>query len=349
MKQHTGDILRAGIIGVGHWGPNVARNVAQHPRAELTWVCDRDKEALERIRGGLTAKCPCTADSRDLLEDDNLDAIVIATPSATHFGLAKAALEAGKHVLCEKPLAVETAEAEELCALAERGGLKLMVGHTFLFNNSVLKIKELIESNQVGELYYLVSTRTHMGLVRNDVSVMWDLAPHDVAMMNFLTGLLPERVSAVGARPLALKFPDVAFIHLFYPNELVGAIQVSWLDSHKERLLRVIGDKGQAIFNDLDALEPVRLYQKSVNIGSRAATEFGEYTLLLRDGDIISPKIHAKEPLSQMIDTFVRMVLDGASTPSGGRTGLEVTRILCAAQRSMDQGGTPVPISWSTT
>lgn len=348
MPQNTEAFLNIGIIGVGHWGPNVARNIVQHPRTTLRWVCDRDEQALKRFQTALTGGYQCTTDSGELIDDPATNAIVITTPSATHYALAKAALESGKHVLCEKPLTLDVAEAETLCALAEAAGLKLMVGHTFLYNNSVLKIRELIENNQVGALYYLVSTRTHMGLVRNDVSVMWDLAPHDVAMMNFLTGALPERVSAVGARPLALKFPDVAFIHLFYPNELIGAIQVSWLDSHKERLLRVIGDKGQAIFNDLDTLEPVRLYQKSVNIGTRAATEFGEYTLLLRDGDIISPKVHTKEPLGQMINTFVEMVLNGAPSPSSGRAGLEVTRILCAAQESMDRGGTPVTIAWST-
>jgi predicted dehydrogenase len=299
---------------------------------------------LTRAKGSVMGEYTCETSAEAVFADPEIDAVVVATPAATHYALTTAALEAGKHVLCEKPMTTDVGEAEALCALAGERGLKLMVGHTFLFNNSVLKVKELVDTGRVGKLYYLVSTRTHMGLVRNDVSVLWDLAPHDVAIMNHLTGSLPERVSAVAVHPLGLKMPDVAFIHLFYPDGLIGSIQVSWIDSHKERRMRVIGDMGQAIFNDIDTLEPVRFYEKSVNVGRRAATEFGEYTLLLRDGDIVSPKVNTREPLSQMIDAFVQMVLDDASCPSDGQSGLEITRTLCAAHASIELSGAPVAV-----
>ena len=345
MADQTEDRLRVGVIGLGHWGPNIVRNVAKHPRATLVCVCDQDPAAFERVEGLAAPACRRVTDAAEVLEASDVDAVVVVTPAATHYALTKQALEAGKHVLCEKPLALEVAQAEEVCALAGERGLKLMVGHTFLFNSAVHKLKELVDTGRVGEIYYLMATRTHMGLVRRDVSVLWDLAPHDVVIMNYLVNALPERVSAVEARPLKLKWGDVAFVNLFYPNGVVGSLHVSWIDSHKERMVRVIGDKGRAVFNDLDDLEPIRLFEKGIGVGDRAASEFGEYRLLLRDGDIISPKVDSKEPLARMVDVFFCMVLDDASSPADGQAGLDVTRILVAAERSIERGGAPEPVT----
>lgn len=343
-SEGSGATLRVGVVGLGHWGPNIVRNAARHPRIQLVCLCDTDPLAFDR------AKIQTSPDVRrvnmpaHLFRDPLVDAVIIATPGATHYALAKAALSEGKHVLCEKPLTLRTEEAQELCSIAAASDLKLMVGHTFLFNNSVLKVKELLDAGRVGEIYYLVSVRTHMGLVRNDVSVLWDLAPHDVVMMNFLAGAIPERVSAVAAQPLKLKWPDAAFINLLYPGGIVGAIQVSWVDSHKERMLTVIGDKGRIVFNDLDDLEPVRVFEKGIGVCDRVAPEFGEYKFLLRDGDIFSPKVHSVEPLAKMINSFVQLVLDDVPTPSDGRSGLDITRVLVAAEKSIAHSGAPEPV-----
>lgn len=346
MRQLSKQTLSVGVVGLGHWGPNVVRNLARHPRVRLRCVCDTNPDAFERVQLLVEPECRRVLDADEVYGDPEVDAVVIVTPAASHYPLAKRALESGKHVFCEKPLALAVEEGEELCALADRAGLKLMVGHTFLFNNAVLKLKELIDGGHLGEkIYYLTATRTHLGLVRKDASVLWDLAPHDVAIMNFLLGAVPERVSAVGARPLLLAWEDVAFLHLTYPNGVIGSIHVSWVDSHKERMLAVIGDKGRVVFNDLDNLEPVRLFQKGIGVCNRITPGFGEYQFLLRDGDIISPKVEIREPLNRMLDAFVQVVLDNVPDISSGRTGLDVTRVLAAAETSMREGGAPQNIA----
>lgn len=336
--------LSVAIIGLGHWGPNILRNLTKHPRARLTHACDTNPDVFDDVAFWLPQTCTQTTDSTDLFTSSDVDAVVIATPAATHYELTKAALEAGKHVLCEKPLAVHVDEATELCALASARDLKLVVGHTFLFNNAVLKLKELVDSDRLGTIYYMTALRTHMGLVRRDVSVIWDLAPHDVTIMNYLLDALPVRISAVGANPLGLKWQDVAFLHLTYPNGVIGSIQVSWIDSHKERQVCIIGEKGRAVFNDIDKLEPIRVFDKGIGVCDATTPEFGDFQLLLRDGDIVSPKINLTEPLSAMVDAFIRTVLDGTPNISDGSTGLAATRILVAAEKSMRENGAPQEI-----
>ena len=341
MKGAPKNNLTAGVIGLGHWGPNVVRNLARHPRVRLQYVCDTNPETFERAQGLADASCRRVTDPEVVLSDKEVNAVVIVTPAASHYALTKRALEAGKHVFCEKPLTLRVMEGEELCALAARNDLKLMVGHTFLFNNAVLKLKQLVSDGHLGAIYYMTAMRTHLGLVRKDASVLWDLAPHDVAIMNFLLGASPRRVSAVGARPLQLAWEDVAFMHLTYPSGVIGSVHVSWVDSHKERMVAVIGDKGRAVFNDLDNLEPVRLFQKGIGVCNQVVPGFGEYQFLLRDGDIISPKVELREPLNRMLDTFVQVVLDNVPNVSDGRMGLDITRVLSAAEESMRLGGAP--------
>lgn len=345
MQGPVKNSVTVGVIGLGHWGPNVVRNLARHPRVRLSHVCDTNPDTFERVQLLADASCKRVTDPELVFRDPEVEAVVIVTPAATHYALTKRALEAGKHVFCEKPLTIEVAEGEEVCALADQAGRKLMVGHTFLFNNAVLKLKQLVDDGHLGDIYYMSATRTHLGLVRKDASVLWDLAPHDVAIMNFLLGASPSRVSAVGARPLQLAWEDVAFMHLTYPNGVIGSVHVSWVDSHKERMVAVIGDKGRAVFNDLDNLEPVRLFQKGIGVCNQVAPGFGEYQFLLRDGDIISPKVELHEPLNRMLDTFVQVVLDNVPNLSDGRMGLEITRVLSAAAVSMRHGGAPQDVN----
>lgn len=339
------DSLSVAAIGVGHWGPNVVRNLAHHPRISLACVCDTEAARLENVAQYAGGPVTTLTDAGTVFDDSAINAVAILTPAATHYELTRQALEAGKHVLCEKPLTLDEAQAESLCALAEQKHLKLMVGHTFLFNPAVLKLKTLLDEGQIGSPYYLTSVRTHLGLVRNDVGVLWDLAPHDVVIMNYLLDAQPVRVSATGANPLHTGHEDVAFVNLTYPGGVIGSIHVSWMDTHKERSVAVIGDRGRAVFDDLDNLEPVRLFQKGIAVQTGPTPDFGEYHLLLRDGDIISPKVRRGEPLAMMIDAFVRLVCDDEDNPSIGKSGVEVARALAAAQRSIEEKGAPQEIS----
>jgi predicted dehydrogenase len=291
----------------------------------------------------VSPQCQALTDPDPILSDPGIDAAVIITPASTHYQLVKQALTAGKHVLCEKPLCLTAGECEELCRLADSRGLKLMVSHTFLFNQGIKKLKDMIDEQLLGEVYYLTSTRTHMGLVRHDVNVMWDLAPHDVSIMCYLTGELPEKVSAVGSSPLSSRSEDVSFINLFFPRGVVGHIQVSWVDPQKVRLVTVSGSRGKAVFDDLSNVEPVRLFEKGID-SLPVESDYGQFRFLVRDGDIISPKVNMKEPLATMVDAFVRLVLDGEANISDGRFGLNMTKILEAAQQSMENYGEPVAV-----
>lgn len=329
------DQLTVAVIGVGHWGPNVVRNFINHPRVQLRYVCDIDGEAFGRVSNLIGKGCQFITDASKIFSDEDIDAVVVVTPAATHYDLTKQALLAKKHVLCEKPLTLDVGEGEELCRLAEVSGRKLMVGFTFLFNNGVRKLKELNSSNRLGKLYYLTSKRTHIGLVRHDVDVVWDLAPHDICIFNFILDSTPEAVLATGAKPLRMDNYDVAFITLYYPDEIIGQIHVSWVDSNKERLVCIIGSKARVEFNDLDNLEPIRIYEKGISLDERIEADFGDFRFLLRDGDIISPKTEMHEPLSQVIDSFVSAVLDDKEIISDGQFALEVTRTLAAVQKSL--------------
>ena len=327
--------LTVAVIGVGHWGPNVVRNFVNHPRVHLRYVCDIDREAFGRVSNLIGKGCQFVTDPSKIFSDEDIDAVAVVTPAVTHYNLTKQALLAKKHVLCEKPLTLDVGEGEELCRLAEVSGRKLMIAFTFLFNNGVRRLKELNSSDCLGKVYYLTSKRTHIGLVRQDVDVVWDLAPHDICIFNFILDSTPEGVLATGAKPLGMDNYDVAFVTLYYPDEIIGQIHVSWVDSNKERLVCIIGSKARVEFNDLNNLEPIRIYEKGISIAERIEADFGDFRFLLRDGDIISPRTEMQEPLSQMIDSFVSVVLDDKEIISDGRFALEVTRVLVAIQKSL--------------
>ena len=333
--------LNIGIIGLGHWGPNLVRNFSTNGHCSIRYVCDLKESNFKRVENLTSVKCIKTTLAKELFQSPELDAIVIATSASTHYPLVKKALQAGKHVFCEKPLTLDCKQDKELCDLAERSGLKLMVGFTFLFNSAIQKLKEMVNENRMGKLYYLTATRTHMGLVREDTSAVWDLAPHDVAIMNYLLDAVPERVSAVACSPLGLNNPDVAFINLFYPNGILGQIHVSWVDSNKERILRVIGSKARAVFNDLDGLEPVRIFEKGIGVETQDEVNYGDFKFLLRDGDIISPKIQLQEPLRMIVDSFIRVVREDSKNISDGVYAYNVSRTIIAALRSIENGGSP--------
>lgn len=338
--------IKVGIIGLGHWGPNLVRNFSNHTKAKLTYVSDTSRVSLNRINHLVEDYCLKTLNPSELIRSSNVDAVVIVTPASTHYALVKEALLNKKHVFCEKPLTLSVEQDEELYFLAEKLGLNLMVGYNFIFNRAVQKLKEILDDELMGQIHYLTANRSHLGTIRQDVDVIWDLAPHDISIMNFLLDELPERVSAIGHNPLCSGKSDVAFITLHYPSGIMGQIYVSWLDSIKERKVKVIGSKAMTVFDDLNALEPVKFYEKGVGFDDRFETNFGEFKTLLRDGDIISPKVDLVEPLKIMVDHFIQSILHGKKNLSDASFALNISRTITAAHRSMEKHGAPEKVEY---
>jgi predicted dehydrogenase len=342
IAQGPNEKLGVAVIGCGQWGPNHIRNFVGHKQTQVLYCVDLDPKRLERARD-LFPSVEATNDLQRALNDERVKAVVIATPTATHFDLAKKALLAGKHVLCEKPLAASAADAGELVALAKQTGSVLMVGHVFLFNAGIVKLRDLIVSGELGRLYYLHATRTNLGPIRQDVDCVWDLATHDISIFNYLQGRLPLEVSAHGTNYLQDGKADVAFITLTYPDQVLGNIHVSWLDPKKVRQLTVVGDKKMITWDDMAPGAPITIYDKGV-VREPFYKDFGEFQLVTKEGDIVIPKVRASEPLCVQTDYFISCVRAGSIDLCGPSDGLEVVRVLEAIGKSMAANGAPVPL-----
>lgn len=331
-------MLKLGIIGLGHWGPNYVRNFGYlADKVEVVSVADVDPNSFAKVLR-ILPQLACYRDWRQMLAKEPLDAVVISTPASTHYRIARTCLLNNRHVLVEKPLALNVRDALVLVQLAHRRKKTLMVGHTFLYNPAVRKVKEYIDKKKAGKIYYLQAVRTHLGLVRHDVDAAWDLATHDISIFNYLLGALPLSVVACGGEYLKEGKKDAAFITLHYPDGILGNIQVSWIDSNKVRQVVVVGSKSRVVFNDLDSLEPIRIYKKGISV-ERPIRDFGEFKLLLRDGDIISPRVEPKEPLAVVCEHFLECVASGNRPVSDGVNGLEVVRVMCAIEKSLKNAG----------
>jgi predicted dehydrogenase len=339
------EVTTIGIVGCGYWGINYVRVFDEIPASTVTRVCDMrgDRLALVKQRYPLVNT---HSTIQDLVCDDQLDAVVVATPAASHHAIAKECLEAGKHVLLEKPLTVSVEQAEDLIRSANRADRVLMVGHTFLYNSGIGKMKELAGQEGFGTLYYLHATRTNLGPIRQDVDAVWDLAPHDVAIFGYLLDARPFRVSAVGGRWLSRDRYDVAFVTLTYPGGIIGNIHVSWADPNKVREVVAVGSKRRVVFDDLNNLERIRVFEKGVAPSEKEAGSFGEYRLLIRDGDIISPRIEPSEPLKNQGMHFLECIVEGKKPVSDGASGRDVVRVMEAIDQSLQSDGQPVDISW---
>lgn len=325
--------LTVGLIGYGYWGPNLLRNYMELPEAEVKWVCDRNPDQLQKVR----LRWPTvqtTESAEDLFGDPEVDAILIATPISTHFPLAKAALVAGKHVFVEKPLAPSVVEADALAELSEQLGLTLMVGHTFEFSPPVTQIKEIIDSGDLGEIYFITSTRVNLGLHQHDVSVIWDLAPHDFSILFDWLDEEPVQVSAVGRGCVHPSIPDVAFVTLRFPSGVVAECELSWLSPVKLRRTMVVGSKKMLLYDDTEPAEKIKIFDHGVN--RVEPSSFGEYQLSYRTGDILSPRVDPGEPLHLEARHFVRSVLTGERPKTDARNGVRVVRALERAHASLD-------------
>jgi predicted dehydrogenase len=343
--------LRIGLVGLGYWGPNYARVVGELPDCELVAIADTSPEALAFMEGR-ARHVRATMNPADVLSADDVDAVIVATPTTSHFQLAMEALEAGKHVLCEKPLAPTVAECDQLIAVAEQSGRILFVGHTFLFNPAVRRMRELIEHGSIGRLLYAHSVRTGLGPIRQDVNVLWDLAPHDLSILFFLFGDPPVTVSASGQSFLREDVEDVVFAQLSFENGGIAGLHVSWLDPYKVRRVTAVGDQRMVVFDDIAVDEKLKVFDKGASYEavskSARGTEFGEYRAIIRDGDIVIPKIPPQEPLKDQVAAFIAACRSGERPLTDGYAGRQVVAVLEAATESLRSGSGPVEVSGLT-
>ena len=338
-------MIRVGVIGCGYWGPNLVRNFARNPQSAVQAVCDMRYERAMRV--GAEYRIPSVTDRADVvLNASDVDLIVIATPSRSHYPLVKKAILAGKHVLVMKPLATRLDEAEELCSLAETHGVLLAVDHTFVFTGAVRKMKELIASNEIGDIYYFDSVRINLGLIQADVNVVWDLAPHDVSIMDFLIGQDPVAVSATGASHGGSPTENIAYVTVRYEGSLIGHVHVNWLAPAKVRRTIVGGSKRMLIYDDMEPSEKVKIYDKGFSVASRPSPE-NEYQLLIsyRAGDMHAPCLDTREGLAVEAENVINAIAGKEALIVDGWAGWRVVRILEAAQRSIEEGGAFIPVT----
>jgi predicted dehydrogenase len=330
-------MITINCVGVGHWGPNLVRVFATHPEACVGTVCDLSEERLKLVRRNIPSITRFTADATATVTDPAADAVVIATPVTTHYALAKAALQAGKHVLVEKPLCRSCAEGEELVALARKQGKVLAVGHIFLFNNGVRAVRNLIRTGELGRVLYIYSTRTNLGPFRTDVNALWDLGAHDLSIFNFWLDDDPLSVTAHGLSFLNAKIEDVVTASFAYPNGVLAHVHASWLNPRKVREITVVGENKMVVWNDIDLTEPLRIYYKSVDVEREPlySDSFGAFRMLIRNGNVVSPPITGPEPLMAECNHFLDCIQGKADPVNSGAVGLRVLRALEAADQSM--------------
>ena len=337
-------MLAVGVIGCGYWGPNLIRNFINLHDSQVKICADIERERLEHMQQ-LYPSLMVTEDYSDIVDDPDIEAIVIATPVSAHFPIAREALKAGKHVFVEKPLAGSVNEGVKLIDLADSQGKVLMVGHTFVFTAAVNKIKDLINAEELGDIFYISSSRVNLGIFQEDINVVWDLAPHDISIMNYVLGSRPVSVSAIGHSYIRPKIEDVAFLNLIYPKNILANIQVSWLNPNKIRKTTVVGSKKMLLYDDVSSLEKIRIYDKGVSVTPHYDT-FGEFQLSYRYGDISIPKLDDAEPLKLECQHFVECIQNGVSSIASGRHGLEVLLVLDAAERSIKEQGKKIDIDY---
>lgn len=345
-KQRKGN-PRVAVVGAGYWGRNLVRVFHQLEGVDLAAVCDVDHQRLMNIANAYP-NMYLTSDYAEILNDFEIEAIILAVPSTQHHKLAMASLDAGKHTFVEKPLSMSVEQGRELLAEAQAKNRVLLVGHTFLYNDAVRRVKEYIDSGELGDIYYVAAQRLNLGIVRQEENVMWSLAPHDISIINYWLGAMPTAVTARGHVYLQPGIPDVAFINLDYPGGVSANIHVSWLDPGKIRAMTVVGSKKMIVYNDTSPDEKIRIFDKRVvkkdGSGLGEFDTFGKFQLMTRAGDVLTPSLNFREPLQVEARHFVDCILEREKPFSDGKNGLEVVSVLVAAQQSMDSEGAKVVI-----
>lgn len=341
------DKVRLGVIGAGYWGPNLIRNFVSIPNSDVVVVADSKEDRLQHIRSTYPS-IKVTKDYQDFFSM-GLDGVVVATPPATHYPLAKECLQQGLHTMVEKPITLKSEDAEDLIELSKHSKLTLMVGHTFEYNPAVRKMKEIIASGELGKIYYVYTVRVNLGLFQSHLNVLWDLAPHDISILMYILGQDPVSVSALGEDCIFEGKHDVAYMYLTFPNKVLTHIHVSWLDPCKVRKITVVGSKKMLVYDDLESLEKIKIYDKGVETPPYTDT-FADFQCSYRYGDAIIPFIRLTEPLRLECQEFIDCIRDGHREPlSNGMDGLKVVRTLEAAQYSLFNGGSCESLSFEPT
>ncbi len=333
--------IKVGIIGCGYWGPNLIRNFNENYQTDLRYACDLNTDRLERIK----LRYPhvrATADYKELLKDKSIDAVAVATPVFTHYNLVRDALDAGKHVLVEKPLAPTVKETEKLVSLARKKDLILMVDHTFIYTGAIRRIKEFIAAGELGEMYYFDSVRVNLGLFQHDVNVIWDLAPHDISIMDFLVNEKAIDISATGAVHTAGGMEDVAYVSVRFSGGLIAHFHVNWMSPVKIRRIIIGGARKMVVFDDLDPAEKIKIYDKGIELSSANKTSVYQSMVQYRIGDMYAPAISNKEALKVEIEHFADCIKNGKTPVTDGEAGLRVVRLLEAADKSLRRGGAKI-------
>ncbi len=338
MLRKESSVVRVALVGYGYWGPNLARNFHQLPNTELAYVIDQDASARQRAEKLYGCKTAERLDS--ILDDAQLDAVVVATPARTHYAIAHAALSAGKHLFVEKPLTMDVGEGERLVALAQNQGLTLMVGHVFEYNPAVAYIKQMIDSGDLGDLFYLYSRRVNLGRLQSDVNALWSIAPHDISIALHLLGQMPLAVRCQGASCLNGIVEDVVFLTLFFPNNVLCHVHASWLDPSKTREMTVVGSRKMVVYDDVSAEGKVRVYDKGAF--RKGDVTYGDFQYKLHSGDILIPRLDMREPLQVECAHFIESIRTGAKPLTDGENGLRVLRVLAAGGQSLRNDGEKV-------
>jgi len=333
--------MRICVIGYGYWGPNIVRNLHSQDNCEVVLVADRNPNCESRLKKTFPG-VGFTTDENQILTSTEIDVVAVVTPVWTHFELAKKALENGKHVFVEKPFTYSVAQGEELVELAERKNLKLMVDHTFLFTGAVRKIKELVDKKELGDLYYYDALRVNLGLFQHDVNVIWDLAPHDLSIMDYVIGEKPEAVVATGEKHLN-GVEDVAFITVYFPKRIIAHVNVNWLSPVKVRTTLIGGEKKMLVWNDLEADEKLRIYDKGVSMSTNPSN-LHQLLVSYRSGDMWAPQVEQVEALRAETAYFIKCIEENSKPFNDGEAGLRVVRILEAADRSIRSRGEAITL-----
>jgi len=333
-------MIKIAVIGYGYWGPNIMRNFNFVEDADVVCACDFDSKRLETVNK-LYPSIRTTTDCHELVTSPDIDAVAIVTPVSTHYELAKSALQNGKHVFVEKPFTATVAEAENLIALAERKNLTIMVDHTFLFTGAVRKIKEIIQKNLLGNLYFFDSTRMNLGLFQHDINVLWDLLPHDLSIMDYIVEETPMAIQATGKAHLN-SHEDTAYTTIFFSNNMIGHFNVNWLSPVKVRNILISGDQKMLIWNDLNTDEKIKIYDRGVNMNTRE--DIQELRISYRSGDVWIPKVEQLEALTVEASYFVECVMNSTTPINDGHAGLRVVKLLEAATQSVKQMGKTITI-----
>ncbi|MBI5195850.1 MAG: Gfo/Idh/MocA family oxidoreductase [Nitrospirae bacterium] len=336
-------MINVAVIGYGYWGPNLVRNFVDNHSTDVSYVCDIDKSRLKMIKQK-KSQIKSVVDYRDIIKDDNVQVVAIATPVSTHYKIAYDVLNAGKHVFIEKPMTLNSSEGKKLIELAEKKNLIIFVDHTFIYTGAVKVIKDLLTSNEMGDIYYFDSVRVNLGMFQHDINVIWDLAPHDFSIMDYLIAEKPAFISSTGASRISGKVEDIAYISLRFQSGLIAHLHVNWMSPVKIRKIIIGCSKNMIVFDDLNVDEKVKVYDKGVKLMNVSREKLYRNLVQYRIGNMYSPRIESTEALKAEITHLADCVINGKRPVTDGEAGLRVVKLLEAAQNSLRKGGIFVKI-----